>query len=419
MRANAISTTGQHGEAPGATEHPSLTQAGMHGAFVKDGLNYQPRVPQTSSRLEGLRLAVKDVFDVAGLRTGAGNPAWWRKQPIAQTSAPAVSALLAAGARWAGKTVTDELASSLTGSNVHYGTPVNPADPRRLPGGSSSGSAVAVAGGHAEIALATDCGGSARLPASYCGIWGIRPSHGCAGMSGFPLAPSFDTVGWFTASGKVLMDVLHVVVPDARVREPRSWVVPEDALAICGPEVRVAMANLLMKLDLPRKSIPAGTLPLNAWANAYRVLAGAEIWMEHGHWVAENGAHLADNILKHFMAASRIGAEEIRQERLVRETATQILAEILSDDAIILMPTVPGPAPSRCSPAGLLAEERHRVQQLVSAAGLAGLPQVSMPWIKVDGAPVGLSLIGARANDGAVIHAARSLEKLFSCNESI
>lgn len=402
-----------------AAKHPELTQAGMHGAFVKDGMNYQPRFAQTSSRLEGKRLAVKDVFDVAGLCTGAGNPAWWREQHIADTSAFALSALLAAGAKWVGKTVTDEFAYSLTGINMHYGTPTNPADPQRLPGGSSSGSAVAVAGGYAEIALATDCGGSARLPASYCGIWGIRPSHGCAGTSGFSLAPSFDAVGWFTASGQVLMDVLQVLVPDAQVREPHSWVVLEDALGVCDPEVRDAMANLFKKLELPRRHIPEGTLPLGAWANAYSVLAGAEIWVEHGHWVAANSKHLAEDVLARFISASRIGVDQIKREQTVRDDASQILAKLLAGDAIILMPTVPGPAPSRDSPVSLLATERYKAQQLVSAAGLAGLPQVSMPWIKVGGAPVGLSLIGARGNDGAVIHAARLLEKSLSCAEPL
>lgn len=401
---------GQHSE----STYPDLTQPGMHGAFVKDGLDYQPRVTQSSSRLQGMRLAIKDVFDVAGLRAGAGNPAWWRGRDIADTSAYAVSALLNAGATWVGKTVTDELASSLTGVNIHYGTPLNPADPQRLPGGSSSGSAVAVAGGYADIALATDCGGSARLPASYCGIWGMRPSHGSAGTSGFPLAPSFDTVGWFTSSGDVLMDVLHVVVPDVQVREPRSWVVPEDALAVCDPEVRAAMTDLLEKLALPQQRIPKGTLPLSAWANAYRILSGAEIWKAHGQWVAANGGNLAEDVLERFISASRIKTDEIEREQIVRDTATQTLTGMLADDAIILMPTVPGPAPLRGSPASVLTVERQRVQQLVCAAGLAGLPQVSMPWMNVSGAPAGLSLIGPRGSDGAVIHAAQLLAERLS-----
>lgn len=408
-----------HRGVPSPMKYPELIHAGMHGAFVKDGLDYQPSAPQTSSQLKGLRLAIKDVFDVAGLRTGAGNPDWWRGQNIAENSAFALSALLAAGAEWVGKTVTDELAYSLTGVNEHYGTPTNPADPQRLPGGSSSGSAVAVAGGHADIALATDCGGSARLPASYCGVWGIRPSHGLAGKSGFPLAASFDTVGWFTRSGDVLLDVLRIFVPDVEVREPRTWVIPQDALAVCHPAVQAAMINLREKLSLPQEQLPVGTLPLGAWANAYRVLAGAEIWNEHGQWVKKNNKHLAEDVLTRFMAASRITSDEVDQEQVVRDAARRTLEALLADDAIILMPTVPGPAPLCSSPADVLATERQQVQKLVSAAGLAGLPQVSFPWIEIDGAPVGLSVMGAKGNDGTVVQAARVLSKLVSSDKIV
>lgn len=400
-------------------KHPELMHEGRHGAFVKDGIDYQPSVPQSSSRLEGMRLAVKDVFDVASLRTGAGNPVWWQGQTAAENSAFAVSALLTAGAEWVGKTVTDELAYSLTGANIHYGTPSNPAAPNHLPGGSSSGSAVAVAGGHADIGLATDCGGSARLPASYCGVWGIRPSHGLAGKSGFQLAPSFDTVGWFTRSGNVLMDVLRVLVPDIDVREPRSWVVPQDALAVCHPAVQDAMLNLLRKLPLHPKQLRPGTLPLASWANAYRVLASGEIWNIHGQWVQKNGQHLAKDVLARFMAASRITSNEVAQGQVVRNTATRTLEDLLVDDAIILMPTVPGPAPLCSSSADVLATERQQVQQLVSAAGLAGLPQVSLPWIEIEGAPVGLSVMGAKGNDGTVAQAAMVLSKLMSSDNFV
>ncbi len=104
-----------------------------------------------------------------------------------------------------GKAITDELTYSLNGENIHYGTPVNPKAPGRIPGGSSSGSAVAVAGELADFALGTDCGGSVRAPASFCGIYGMRPSHGRISTAGvFRLAPRFDTVGWFARDGRLL-----------------------------------------------------------------------------------------------------------------------------------------------------------------------------------------------------------------------
>ncbi|RTZ41734.1 amidase [Candidimonas sp. SYP-B2681] len=395
-------------------KRPDLMQPGLQGAFVKDGFARGPSVPRTSTQLEGMRLAVKDVFDVEGLRTGAGNPVWWQAQHEAGTSAFAVSALLAAGAEWLGKTVTDELAFSLTGANVHYGTPVNPADACRIPGGSSSGSAVAIAAGHADIGLATDCGGSARLPASYCGVWGIRPTHGYAGKSGFPLAPSFDTVGWFTRSGEALMDVLRVLIPDSAVCEPRAWLVPDDALAICDPAVKAAMANLLESLKLSLKPVPSGSLPLGEWADAYRVLAGAEIWGEHGSWVTESGDHLAADVRARFIAASELSVAEVDRGQIIRRAATQTLDTLLSDNAVILMPTAPGPAPLCTAAPETLLAERQRVQKLLSGAGLAGLPQVSFPWITVNGAPVGLSVIGARGSDAAVVHAAMLLDQALS-----
>ena len=134
--------------------------------------------------LEGLSFAVKDIYHIAGHRTGFGNPTWLNTHQPADRTASTVSRLLDAGADMVGKTLTDEMAYSLTGENAHYGTPVNPAAPDRVPGGSSNGSASAVAGGLVDFALGTDCGGSVRLPASYCGILGMRPSLGRVPVDG-------------------------------------------------------------------------------------------------------------------------------------------------------------------------------------------------------------------------------------------
>lgn len=392
-------------------KRPDLLQPSLNGAFLKDGFGRGPSVAPTSSRLDGMRLAVKDVFDVAGMRTGAGNPAWWQDRHAATSSAYAVSMILAEGAQWVGKTVTDELAYSLSGSNVHYGTPVNPADSRRIPGGSSSGSAVAVAAGDADIGLATDCGGSARLPASYCGVWGIRPTHGYAGQSGFVLAPSFDTVGWFTRTGSALAKVLDVLVPGLATQQAKRLLIPDDALAVCDPPVQAALQQVLKQLDGAAAPLARGSLPLDEWAEAYRILAGAEIWKEHGPWVTEHGMHLAEDVRARFLAASQISEAERSRQQEVRANAIRTFDSLFRDDCFVLLPSAPGPAPLRDAPHDMLAQDRRRIQKLVSAAGLAGLPQVSMPWIEVDGGPVGLSIIGPKGADAAVIEAAMRLEK--------
>ncbi|MDQ2103939.1 amidase family protein, partial [Azospirillum isscasi] len=183
-------------------------------AFVPHGLSEIPGA--ADGPLAGLRFAVKDLFHIAGLPTGAGNPDWLRTHEVPQETAPAVRRLLDAGARVAGKTLTDELAWSLAGENAHYGTPENPKAPGRIPGGSSSGSASAVAGGAVDFAIGTDTGGSIRLPASYCGLYGLRPTHGAVPLDGsVPLAPSFDTVGWFAREAALLRRVGAVLLPPA------------------------------------------------------------------------------------------------------------------------------------------------------------------------------------------------------------
>lgn len=127
----------------------------------------------------------------------------------------------------------------------------------------------------------------------------------------------------------------------------------------------------------------------------------------------QNGQYLAEDVLTRFNAASRVTPDEVVQEQLTRQAAIDILEPLLADDAIMVMPTVPGPAPLCSSPEEVLTTERQQVQQLVSAAGLAGLPQVTLPWIEVDGAPVGLSVMGAEGNDGSVALAAKILHAVI------
>ena len=166
-----------------------------------------------SGPLAGLTLGVKDIFDVAGYVTGCGNPDKAENDPPAAKTAPAVQKLLDAGARFLGKTQTEELAFSLTGQNVHFPHPVNPGAPDRVTGGSSSGSAAAVAGGLADIATGSDTGGSIRAPASFCGLVGLRTTHGAISLDGtMPLAPSFDTFGWFARDIETYVKVGEVLL---------------------------------------------------------------------------------------------------------------------------------------------------------------------------------------------------------------
>ncbi|KAJ9529975.1 hypothetical protein QJQ45_023241 [Haematococcus lacustris] len=166
-----------------------------------------------SGPLHGFKVALKDMYAVQGYRTGFGNPSWRATHGPATRTAPVVMQLLAAGASIAGLAHMDELAYSLNGENMHYGTPTNPEAPGHIPGGSSSGTAVAVAAGHTEIGLGSDTGGSVRLPASYCGVLSFRPSWGRVSMEGAcNLAKTLDVAGWFTRDAALLKAVGEVLL---------------------------------------------------------------------------------------------------------------------------------------------------------------------------------------------------------------
>src|SRR5262245_58419545 len=240
------------------------------GAFVPG-----PRArlePLASGPLDGLAFVVKDLIDVAGHVTGGGNPDWARRQNPASKSAPVVERLLRAGATLVGKTITDELAFSLEGENEHYGTPVNPAAADRLPGGSSSGSAVAVAAGLADFALGTDTGGSVRVPAAFCGVYGFRPTHGVISTAGVvPFAPSLDTVGWLARDAATLAAVGDVLLPEGPSEPIERVFIATDACALADQDVQDAISAATRRIPLPRSELEIFPAAVDDVARAYQV----------------------------------------------------------------------------------------------------------------------------------------------------
>ena len=185
----------------------------MSAAPVEGFIERLERAPTGSGPLDGLSFGLKDLYDVAGRVTGCGNPDWRRTHAPAPSDCSVLARLLDAGARLTGITHTDELAYSLNGENAHYGTPVNPAAPGRIPGGSSSGSASVTAAGLVDFAIGSDTGGSVRIPATYCGLYGIRTTFGAIPLDRcMPLAPSFDTCGWFARDAEIFTRVGAVLL---------------------------------------------------------------------------------------------------------------------------------------------------------------------------------------------------------------
>lgn len=382
------------------------------------------RSPTGTGRLDGLRFAVKDLIDVGGAQTTGGNPDWAATHAAAPRDAPAVAWLRAAGAAVYGKAVTDELAFSLEGENAHFGTPRNPKAPHYMPGGSSSGSAVAVASGLVDFALGTDTGGSVRIPASFCGLFGMRPTHGRVPLTGvIPFAPSYDTVGWLARDARTLQEVGHVLLTASgpcKAISPLHLHVADDAFDLIDPACaavlrpiadHLASAHAQKETPHPRDAplSPAFDGATRDWTTAYQVLQGAEIWHNLGHWLTQHRPRFGANIAPRFASLPQIRDEDVRRWSTWRARQTQRLLAALAPGHVWLIPTAPTP-PLPLTASGV---ERQRFYDMAlglgSLAGHAGLPQVSLPLGTLHGLPLGLSLIGAPGSDEHLLALANQL----------
>ncbi len=383
------------------------------GAFcVENDISCEP---DGDGPLSGLSFAVKDVFDIAGSRTGFGHPEWLRTHPPATTTAPTVRRLLEAGAAMVGKTISDELCYSLTGVNVHYGTPVNPWAPDRVPGGSSNGSASAVAGGLVDFALGTDCGGSVRLPSAYCGIFGIRPTHDRVSLDCCaPFAPSFDCAGWMARDPALLNSVGRILLgEDETPARPGKIIILSDAFELADADLVEALSGEVERIAGTFSRRDEAVLSpdgLDGWFETFRILQAREIWQSLGDWVRDRRPKFGPGVGERFEAAANVTAQDAEAAGRARTEIIGRLDELLAPGTVLCLPTTPRAAPFLGEePAEIETSYRKRAMKLLCPAGLAGLPQVNLPLARVGGAPVGLSLVGPRGSDLALLALAEEL----------
>jgi amidase len=414
-----------------------------------------PQVPvphAKSGPLAGLRLAVKDIFDVAGYRTGCGNPQLYQEAKPAEKTSPAVQVILDAGAEFAGKTQTDELAFSLIGQNAHFPHPVNPAAPDRVTGGSSSGSAAAVAGGLADIATGSDTGGSIRAPASFCGLVGLRTTHGRIPLDGtMPLAPSLDTFGWFARDIATYEKVAEVVLKAFSPLEGEMGGSPEgaasegtartssaaaatppvgfaDTLPSRGESVTLRLSALDALLLGPAEAAeyrrmvgivaavigepaaaPALSHSINDLYWCFRKLQAYQAWTVHGDWISQKDRGLGPGVRERFEFGATLDGEVAVAETRRRNAFRAELASLLGNDGFLVMATVPGAAPLKTSSQEDLQAYRERALKLLCLSGLSGFPQITLPIGEVHGAPFGISLLGPAGSDIALVRLGREV----------
>lgn len=393
---------------------PTRPLADPHNAFCHDvdvHIDGKPGGP-----LSGLAFGAKDLFHVKGHRTGGGNFDWRDTHPPADETAWAIEALLAAGATLVGKTITDEISRGIFGESAFYGTPTNARAPGRIPGGSSSGSAAAVAGGTVPFALGTDTAGSVRVPSSFCGLYGIRTTHGRVPFQGvLPQAPSFDTVGWMADDAEVFAKVSAVLLEtEVEAVRPGRIFLAEDALAVAEPAVAAAVEAAVARafaqgtvIERIRLS-PTG---LAGWSSHQAILQGREAWTTFGDWIDSTNPRFSFEVADNFLRGTRAGPDELAAAREVREEVRERVHALLADGSVIALPTTPFPAPPAGQKRSTMWGLRSGIIALTAVSGMAGTPQVTMPFAAVDGLPVGVSLIGPPGSDewlvGAALDAAR------------
>ncbi len=370
--------------------------------------------------LAGLSFAVKDLFDVAAYPTSGGNPHVLARSGIKTRTAPTVQRLLDAGARFVGKTITDELAFSMTGANAHFGAPRNGAAPDRIPGGSSSGSASAVSNALCDFALGTDTGGSVRAPASHNGLFGLRPTHARISLEAcLDLAPSFDTCGFFARDAATFLRVGEALLgEDAKPLAPEAGLLlARDAFALLAPEVAGVYAPLLEKIGAVRGEpasvdVATGT-PFDLLYWCFRYVQGYEAWQSDGILIETFNLQLGPGVKERFAWAKRITPAQFAEYSAIRTRFTTTLTALLGE-RVLLVPTMPDSAPRLDDP--VESQERYRDAsiKLLCIAGLAGLPQVSLPLASRQGAPLGLSLIGPAGSDRSLIRLGATLAALFN-----
>jgi len=384
-------------------------------AFVPHDLK-APLKGAATGPLAGLTAVVKDMYDIAGERTGCGNPEWLATHAPATRNCPPIQKLLDAGATITGKTICDEFFYSVTGANAHYGTPVNARAPGRMPGGSSSGSAAACGAGLCDFALGSDTGGSVRIPASFNGIYGLRPTHERIEHDGVAdMAPSFDVPGWFAATPGVFRKVGAVLLDNRRVAAQIDRVVVlEDAFAQAEEPVADLLRTLLefMSDDLPGMAhgriAPEGFDP---WREAFRIVQAYETWQTFGAFVTKHKPDIGPGVKERMQFASTVTRAQADASREVVNKARDHIRQIVVPGTVLALPTAPSIAPKIETTGPELEEFRTRVMRLTCTSGISGLPQMSIPAATINGCPIGLSFIGWAGGDEALLNLACELSR--------
>lgn len=379
-----------------------------------------PVTHASTGPLSGLSFAAKDIYHVKGYPTSGGQPMLMALWGVQDRTAPAVQTLLDAGARFVGKTVTDELAFSMSGQNAHFGAPINGATAERISGGSSSGSASAVSHGLCDVALGSDTGGSVRAPANHCGLVGMRPSHGRISLQDtMALSPSLDTCGWFARDVPTFARVAQVLLGDDAHPLPDQirLLAPSDMWELATKGALKALKPVRQKVEQCLGKAKPVRIMLDDMDSMYwhfRAIQGREAWDVHGAFLQRFRPVLGDAVAQRFDWSSKVSDEQVAKARAFRERWREHMQHILGTDGVLLMPTMPDVAPLISQTDAELEDYRNRATNMLCVSGMAGLPQLSLPLANHQGAPLGISLVGPEGSDRSLVKLAEHIHRAWS-----
>ena len=347
------------------------------------------------------------MCDVKNIKTSCGNPDFYKACEPAKKHAEFLSNILSEGAILEGITICDEFFYSVIGENSHYGTPKNLNAPNCVPGGSSSGSAAALTTDLFDFSIGSDTGGSVRVPASFCGLLGIRPTHGRINANGvYPMAPSFDTIGWFSNNIKTFQKIGEVLL-DKNENENitfNQFVIAEDLLELVDTDIKNQFNSYYKELHPNIKHIRLSKFSKSEIADNFRILQAGEIKEHVIPWIEKNKPKISLEINSRIEMASEILPLEIDAAKTFRQEIISEINNSLPEGDIAIFPTTPFSAPKCGQSDQDLGSDRKKIMEMTSIAGMTSRPQISIPKFKGKTGPVGISILGWQNSDEILLN---------------
>lgn len=376
-------------------------------SFVRD--NHIALKGINSGALNGLTFSAKDVFKIKGSTIGNGHPDFLRYHEPDEFTSPIITNLLENGADLVGKTVCDELCFSISGENWNYGNPINPYDIRRYTGGSSSGSCASVAGGLVDFSIGSDCLGSVRVPASYNGLIGLRPTYGRVDNEGeAEYCESMDVLGFVAKKIDVFEKIAKIILKEDQTKTTfTKLLIPDDIFDMVDKDVSDILLPIIEKFGDKLENIEHITLAgkeLDDWVKIFQTVQGYEVWDSYSGFINKYQPKLSPGPKQRLEFAAGITMEQYIENKKKMDVIREKITKLLQEGSLLAIPTASSIAPLKTSPQEEINYYRAQSSKLLCISPLSGVPSLQLPVAYQQKVPLGISLISAHGTDRALVN---------------